>query len=1060
MPQLIEVRVLGPFRVRTAAGDVVDARAWRTVKTRDLVRLLAVTGRPVPVERLVDVLWPGADPAHGRGSLRTAASQIRQILGEDVLVRRDDALGLAGVWVDASAFAARASTARHRLSTGDTGGGLAAAWEAVLLYNGDLCEDQAYADWVDVERVRLRRLLRHLLLDAGQAALAAGWLRDAVELAHLALDVDPCAERAHRVLMRAYAGLGETGQALRIYDDCRRVLAEQLGADPDERTRALHLHLLSPQEVQVPPVPLVARGPALTRVSAAMAEVLDERRPGAVVVTGPSGIGRSRFLREAIASWPRRIVELPSQSRTAGQPGALVRDLALALADGPPPAHPTVQDLRDLLGGEPVLLVLDDLQRVAPDDLAGLGALLQTSGQPLLLLAAAPSEPASDSPLRTAGCATVALPPLAREEVAELLRHVLRGAPSRSLVEELAASSRGVPGELLEAARDLLSSGRLLSTPDGMVRVPRPPSCGRPPAVGPLLAAGRERSGPSGADVIDLLAVLDRPTTVAELSRVSAIEAPVVQLALDQLCDLQLVSRRPAGYALADPLVREAAYRWLRSSAARDLHRRVAERAYLPAAVRVEHWLNAGEPALACAAALEAADEALAAGDDVQLRAHLRTVRAFAQEHAADAADQILLCERLAEVALRLGRRSEAQHLVAQAVELARAGAPGALPRLRRLLGRCAPTVDAALRQYTAALATDDLSPADQRQLSCLAAAAVTASEPRRAADMLRLTIVAADDDGDLPSQIEARVLLARAAAHRRDFCLAERVAKQAMVLAQGIRDDAGFVRAALALVQAPVVLGDGLRQSDLLRRIVDMGAGSAVDTGGLTLTWCLALHDLASPHFEQAWRQATASATASGHRRLHDLLEIHFHLERDEPRRARRLLDRLETPLGAVVADDAAQILRARLLVLEHDPEGAAAALGSVLADRPSGPSLLAPEAGARLASLLAPIDLVAAQQHLDRARALTCQHAFPREQVLMLRAGAELLSAAGQPAGAATVALAAAMTAERAGLVLHAAEARTRRAALLAVASRHAHAPAVIMTQRRPLTLQAAHR
>lgn len=1038
MPQLIEVRVLGPFRVRTIDGEVVDPRAWRTAKTRDLVRLLAVAGKPVSTERVVDVLWPGAEPARGRGSLRTAASQIRHVLGEDCLVRHGDALELAGVWVDAAAFASRAATARHRLSAGDASGGLAAAWEAVLLYSGDLCEDESYADWVNDDRDRLRRLLRQLLLDAGRAALTAGWFRDAVELGHQALDVDPCAEPAYRVLMRAYVGLGETSQALRTYDHCRHALAEQLGADPDDKTQALHLQLLRPQEPQVPAAPFVARWPMLARVRGLMAGVVEERRPQAVVVTGPAGIGRSRFLQEAAACWSQRVVVLASRPDGVEQPGKLARDLALALGAGRGGEVRTADDLLGLVAGGPLLLVLDDVQWADAESIVSLGRLLQAASQPLLLLAGAPTELAPDHPLRTPACTTIVLPPLAREEVAELLSRVLQGAPSRSLVEELAASSHGRPADLLDAVRDLLGSGQLLSTSDGMVRVPRPTSGSRPPTVAPLLAAARERVGPDGAGVLDLLAVLDRPTTVGELSRISDLDRPGAQLALDQLCDLHLVTLRPAGYAMADPLVREAAYRWLRSSTARDLHRRVAEGAYLPAAVRVEHWLSGGEPALACAAALEAADEALAAGDDVQLRAHLRTVRAFAEDHATDVEDKVLLCERLAEVALRLGRRWEAQELVERAVVLARTGAPGALPRLRRMLGRCAPTVDEALRLYATA-AAEGLSPIEQRQVSCLAAAAVTAQEPRRAADMLLRTILAADDAGDIGSQIEARVLLARAAGQRRDFSVAERSAKEAMLLAQGMGDDAMFVRAALALVQTPVFLGDGLRQVELLRRIRDMSAtvSAAAEAGDLALTWCVVLHDLGSPEFASTWRQTSAPSSATGHARMRDLLEVHFCLERDQPRRARRLLDELPQPLGALVADDAAHILRARLLMVEHDLDGAAHALRSVLGHRPTGPSLLAPEAGARLAALLATTDPSAAREHLEAARARTGEHMFPREEVLILRANAELLAATGHAAGAATATLAAALTAHRAGLVLHEAEAQARRAALLVQAA-----------------------
>lgn len=400
---------------------------------------------------------------------------------------------------------------------------------------------------------------------------------------------------------------------------------------------------------------------------------------------------------------------------------------------------------------------------------------------------------------------------------------------------------------------------------------------------------------------------------------------------------------------------------------------------------------------------------------------------------------------------MRLGRRWEAQELLEEALALARAGAPEALPRLRRGLGRRAWAVDGALRLY-ASTAEVGLSQSEQRQVSCLVAAAETTRDPQRAVTLLGETILAADDAGDIPSQIDARVLLARVAGSRRDFDLAERSAKEAMVLAQGAQDGTLFLRSALTLVQTPSFLGDGLRQLELLSRLRDL-SGRTIGTAashGLDLTWCVVLHDLGHADFPQTWsRTAAASGLRQG--RLCQLLDVHFSLERDQPRRARRLLDALPTPLGAVVADDAARILRARLLVLDRDHEGAAVLLREVLADPSAGPRLLGPEAAARLAALLAPTDPVAAGQYLEQAAALAGSRIFPRERLLMLRASAELQAATGRPKGAATLALAAAMTAHRAGLVLHEADARSRRDSLLTPAGEQGRSSLQVVTSPR---------
>ena len=85
----VEIRLLGSLRVRRGDSSVVDASEWRTGKTLDLLRLLALDAdQPVRIDSLLEKLWPDVDEARGRASLRTAASQIRRTLRTDCVARR------------------------------------------------------------------------------------------------------------------------------------------------------------------------------------------------------------------------------------------------------------------------------------------------------------------------------------------------------------------------------------------------------------------------------------------------------------------------------------------------------------------------------------------------------------------------------------------------------------------------------------------------------------------------------------------------------------------------------------------------------------------------------------------------------------------------------------------------------------------------------------------------------------------------------------------------------------------------------------------------------------
>jgi DNA-binding SARP family transcriptional activator len=241
----VEIRMLGPLQVRRGDGSTVDPQAWRTGKTADLLRMLALrAGQPVPTDGLLTALWPNSDLRRGQASLRTAVSQIRQILGRDYLERGLTGLRLCDAWVDVVAFRTLAAQARRLMCTGDLDRVETVAREADGLYLGNLRAHDDGADWAQTERRSLAGAHQVLLCDAADATLARGAAPDAIDFASRAIEVDPFSERASRVLMRGYADLGDTSLALREYERCRLLLAEELGVDPSPQTRALHLELL------------------------------------------------------------------------------------------------------------------------------------------------------------------------------------------------------------------------------------------------------------------------------------------------------------------------------------------------------------------------------------------------------------------------------------------------------------------------------------------------------------------------------------------------------------------------------------------------------------------------------------------------------------------------------------------------------------------------------------------------------------------------------------------------------------------------------------------------
>jgi len=205
-----------------------------------------------------------------------------------------------------------------------------------------------------------------------------------VMAAEEAVGLEPLRESAHRALMGAFIVTGNQAAALRAYEDCRRSLAEELGAAPAPATQRMYEEALGVVEAsEVAPevrrhVPVPARVTDLRRVHLVgrdreLAE-LDRLASGParlVVVEGEAGVGKTRLVAElavGLHAQGRNIVLgrcdqhpiLPYQPIDEALP-----DLPPVRADGDPAVerHRLFEQVADRLAGlAPVVLSLDDLQ--------------------------------------------------------------------------------------------------------------------------------------------------------------------------------------------------------------------------------------------------------------------------------------------------------------------------------------------------------------------------------------------------------------------------------------------------------------------------------------------------------------------------------------------------------------------------------------------------------------------------------------------------------------------------------------------------------------------------
>jgi tetratricopeptide (TPR) repeat protein len=120
--------------------------------------------------------------------------------------------------------------------------------EAIELYRGPFLADleipeDAWTEWVGVERGRLESLALDAMVRLGSQHLQAGRSDEALSVAHRAVALSNLREDAHRLLIQALAAQGRRAEALRHYDQLVRLLRRELSTDPDAATTAIATEL-------------------------------------------------------------------------------------------------------------------------------------------------------------------------------------------------------------------------------------------------------------------------------------------------------------------------------------------------------------------------------------------------------------------------------------------------------------------------------------------------------------------------------------------------------------------------------------------------------------------------------------------------------------------------------------------------------------------------------------------------------------------------------------------------------------------------------------------------
>jgi DNA-binding SARP family transcriptional activator len=241
---LLDVMNLGRFRIVRAGIELSACPAHKAIA---LFRyLLTRSHRTAHKEELMELLWPDTHAREATNSLHVAVSMLRRYLDPPTgsyLLFEDDRYTInphAPVADDYATFQQLSDAGEQCWRADDICGAQRAYARAIACYQGDYYVNPRDLSWAI--RVQEQLLSRYLtVLDhLGRIYIAQGHLEQAVECYVRLLERDSYREDAHAQLIRCYLRLDRRADALRQYERCTTVLANDLGLEPMPEIQALY----------------------------------------------------------------------------------------------------------------------------------------------------------------------------------------------------------------------------------------------------------------------------------------------------------------------------------------------------------------------------------------------------------------------------------------------------------------------------------------------------------------------------------------------------------------------------------------------------------------------------------------------------------------------------------------------------------------------------------------------------------------------------------------------------------------------------------------------------
>jgi DNA-binding SARP family transcriptional activator len=249
---ILKIKTLGEFSVTWE--DRHETVSWDRRIAQKLMKVVLCHDGVVPVEPLMEILWPESTLDKQRRNFKVTLHRLRKILEPDMhkrygssylkLPENELRLDLSLCRVDASHFEELCRKADQAEQHGDDQGARNFYQDALDLYKGDLLANDLYEPWIEPKRRRLRNRWRQSALRLADIFARRHHLDKALKIYERIIEADPTDETAYRHMMRVYAEKGLSEAVRSTYQRCATALRTENDIEPGIETQAMYMTLL------------------------------------------------------------------------------------------------------------------------------------------------------------------------------------------------------------------------------------------------------------------------------------------------------------------------------------------------------------------------------------------------------------------------------------------------------------------------------------------------------------------------------------------------------------------------------------------------------------------------------------------------------------------------------------------------------------------------------------------------------------------------------------------------------------------------------------------------